>query len=413
MKRRRITVVTAGHLSTCPRMVKAAAALHESGYDVHVISARHTPWAVQSDRDLHARRAWRWEVVDCSREASSLRWFISGARAKAASAVTARANGRVPLRLAAASFSRAHADLVAAIMRTPSDLILNGGGGAIAAAVEASRRMGTPCGVDFEDFHCAEHDGETGNGRSRDAVAARIIADAIQHASFVTAGSDAIADACEQRFGRRPVPIHNVFRLPAPPASTRAAGPLRLYWFSQTIGAGRGLEDLVRAAGRARVSCELHLRGVAANGYLEGLHALASAEARALRIVIHAPADPDSMIDACRPFDAGIAAEPGHGRNNALALSNKALTYPLAGLALVMTDTPGQRPLAGDLGGDALLYAPGDIERLSEGLARWAADPAALQRAREAAWHAAQRRWHWDHDCERGALLRCIRTVLA
>lgn len=403
--------MTAGHLATCPRMVKAADALHESGYDVRVISTRHTPWAVQADRELHGRRAWQWDVVDCSREGSPLRWFITGARAKAAAAITTRVNGRVPLRFAAAAFSRAHADLVRAIVRTPSDLILNGGGGAIPATLEASRRMGTPCGVDFEDFHCGEHDAAS-DGQSRDALAARIMADATRHASFVTAGSDAIANACAERFGRKPVPIHNVFKLPAPPVGTRADGPLRLYWFSQTIGAGRGLEDVVRAAGRARVSCELHLRGVPANGYMEGLQALATAEAPALRLVVHFPADPDSMIDACRPFDAGIAAEQVHLANRALCLSNKALTYPLAGLALVMTDTPGQRPLAHDVEGDLLLYAPGDIDRLGDGLARWVADPAALRRAREAAWHAAHRRWHWDHDRERGALLHCVRTVL-
>jgi hypothetical protein len=413
MRQRKVTLVTAGHLSTCPRLVKAADALHESGYQVRVISARHTPWAVQADRDLHARRAWHWEIVDCSRDGSSLRWFTTGARAKAAAALTGRLHGYVPLRLAATAFTRTHAELVRAIASQPSDLILNGGGGAIAAVVEASRRIGARCGVDFEDFHCGEHGDEARNGGSRDRLAARIMADAMEQASFVTAGSDAIADACAERFGRRPVPIHNVFKLPAPPIGTRSAGPLRLYWFSQTIGSGRGLEDVVRAAGRARVSCELHLRGMAATGYMEDLKALAAVEAPSLRLVVHAPADPDSMVDACRPFDIGVATEQVHVTNRALCLSNKALTYPLAGLALVMTDTPGQRPLARDVEGDVLLYAPGDIDALAEGLARWAADPTALRRARQAAWNAAQRRWHWDHDRERGALLHCVRTALA
>jgi hypothetical protein len=411
MRPAKVTLVTAGHLATCPRLVKTADALHDAGYDVRVISARHTAWAVSADRALHARRRWRWEIVDCTREGSALRWLTTGVRGKLAAAAAERMNGRVPLWLAGLAFSRAHAELVRRILGESSDLILNGGGGALAAAVEASTRSGTPCGVDFEDFHCAEHDVD-GEGRCRDALAARIMGAAVARAAFVTAGSDAIADACASRFGRRPVAIHNVFRLPEAPVLERSAGPLRLYWFSQTIGAGRGLEDVVRAAGRARIACELHLRGVPAVGYLDRLQALAAAEAAQLRIVPHAPADPDSMVEACRPFDAGIAAEQVHVTNRALCLSNKALTYPLAGLAPIVTDTPGQRPLAHDYEGQALMYAPGDVDRLADGLARWAADAAALRRAREAAWSAAQRRWHWDHDEERGALLRCVSTVL-
>ena len=42
--------MTAGHMSTCPRMLKAADALHGAGFDVRVVSASHTPWAVEADK---------------------------------------------------------------------------------------------------------------------------------------------------------------------------------------------------------------------------------------------------------------------------------------------------------------------------------------------------------------------------
>jgi hypothetical protein len=128
-------------------------------------------------------------------------------------------------------------------------------------------------------------------------------------------------------------------------------------------------------------------------------------------LVVHPPADPDSMIESCGPFDAGVASEPGHVANNALALSNKALTYPAAGLALILSDTAGQRPLADSLGGDAIVYRPGDVETLAEGLRRWAVDPSALARARAAAWEAAQHRWYWEHPSERDALLAAVAAV--
>ena len=67
MERARICVVTAGHVSTTPRMLKAADALHGAGYQVRVVSANHTPWATETDRVVMATRRLVWRVVDYSR----------------------------------------------------------------------------------------------------------------------------------------------------------------------------------------------------------------------------------------------------------------------------------------------------------------------------------------------------------
>jgi hypothetical protein len=187
---------------------------------------------------------------------------------------------------------------------------------------------------------------------------------------------------------------------------------LRLYWFSQTIGPDRGLQDAVRAAGLADIKCELHLRGTPVAGYLTQLFSMAKECAPKLTLVHHAPQPPDRMVDLCRDYHVGLALEPGHSLNNNLALSNKAFTYILAGLAVAFTDTPGQRKLAEDLGPGALLYSQGDVEKLAEGLRIWAVNPTQLFAARQAAWDAACRRWHWQHPEEEGTLLRAVRVFL-
>jgi hypothetical protein len=287
-------------------------------------------------------------------------------------------------------------------------LIYGGTNGAIAPVLDAAKRAGVPCGVDLEDYHCEEA-ADTPAGRRWNERAATLMEQTFREAALVTAGSAAIADACAERFGTRPLPINNVFPLPQRPPRARARkGSLRLYWFSQTVGGGRGLEDAVRAVGLARVACELHLRGVPAAGYVATLERTVSQHAPGLRLVWHQPADPDAMVDACREFDAGLAVEQLHPRHRQLTLSNKALTYPLAGLAVVVTDLPGQRPLLRDLGNDAIAYGPGDADVLADGLARWSSSPASLRRAQEAAWVAAERRWHWEHAEERGALVAAV-----
>jgi hypothetical protein len=118
------------------------------------------------------------------------------------------------------------------------------------------------------------------------------------------------------------------------------------------------------------------------------------------------------MIELCRGFDVGLALEQvDDSRSRALCLSNKAFTYILAGLAVVFTDTPGQRRLALDLGPGALLYKPGEVRVLADGLKAWAEDEARLLAARKTAWAAACRRWHWQHPEEEGALLRAVEHV--
>ncbi|MGA3212312.1 MAG: hypothetical protein ABSD20_13480, partial [Terriglobales bacterium] len=82
-----------------------------------------------------------------------------------------------------------------------------------------------------------------------------------REATFLTTASNSIADAYWDKYGKRPLVINNTFVLPRQePDFSRRSTPLRLYWFSQTIGPGRGLEDCISAAGLADLRCEFHLR---------------------------------------------------------------------------------------------------------------------------------------------------------
>jgi hypothetical protein len=109
------------------------------------------------------------------------------------------------------------------------------------------------------------------------------------------------------------------------------------------------------------------------------------------------------MVASCRGYHAGLSLERAPPRNRALCLTNKALTYPLAGLPVVLSDTLGHAELARDLGEGALV--PDELAALAD-------DPARLERARAAAWEAARRRWHWEHDADRGALLALVKEAI-
>ena len=395
-------------------MLKAADALDEAGYEVRVVSTRISGWTMAADAAIAASRRWTWRSINYDRTDATATWLWSGARHKAARAV-ANLVTSVPPSVATLAFARVHRELVDAILETPCDVIYGGTTGAIAAAAEAGRRAGIPFAIDFEDYHSAEHE-PSAEGDLSNALASRVMQWSSTDAAFVTAGSAAIADACRRDLGIAILPINNVFPLPSvvPRPRERDAGePFAAYWFSQTISGGRGLEDVVRAFGLTGIAATLTLRGCAIPGYLETLYAFAGDVAPQLEIRVVGPTPPDSMVDACRAFDLGIAAEQGPVRNHLLALSNKALTYPLAGVPVALTDTPGQRPLAMTLGEGGIVFVPGDAAALAEQLGSLMTDPAKLARARAASWEAARTRWHWQHELERGALLDAIAKVAA
>jgi hypothetical protein len=408
--RPRVCVVTAGHLSTCPRMLKAADALAGAGYRVRVVSARFMDWATAADREVRRTRSWAWTEVDRDRASALPAWLWSGARCRAAGvAVRAFAPPATPLWLATRAYSRAHGELLRAALAAPADLYYGGTTGGLAPTAAAARRAGVPYALDLEDFHSGESGGSPA-GRRTDALAEHLERALLPGAAFLTAGSAAIAAAYREKYGVAPVAVHNTFPLPAAPPSL-AAPPghgLRLYWFSQTIGCGRGLEDAVAAMGRAELGGELHLRGRPDGDVLDALRRLAAATAPGLAIVHHPPAAPDRMVELCAGYDVGLALEQPVTESRRLGLTNKGLTYVLAGLPVALTDLPGQRELARDLGEGALVCAPGDVAALAAGLRRWAGDPAALARARAAAWETARTRWHWEHPRERGALLAAV-----
>jgi len=413
----RICVVTSGHLSSCPRMVKAADALHEAGYRVRVVCTSNLPGHSKLDAHLLQSRRWRVQTVRFDREGARLRRVATGFARKAADrAVGLLGVELAPLGLVAQAFGRLHASLRAAAAAEPAELFYGGTSGALAATAQAAKTHGAPYALDLEDFHAAEQD-DGPEARRAHALIARVERDLFPGAAFLTAASQAIADAYAEQRGRRPIPIDNVFPLPvSAPELAPSAGPgLRLYWFGQLIGPGRGLEDAVRAAGMSGVPIELHLRGDELHGYVKSLRALARQVAPQLVIVHDAVEPPDLLVEATRRgrHDVGLALEQTHVFNRTVCLTNKGFTYLLAGLAVAFTDTPGQHALAVDLGEGAFLAPPGDVAALAAGFARWANDKALLGRAKRAAWEGAQRRWHWDHDAEKGALLAAVAQALA
>jgi hypothetical protein len=393
-------------------MVKAADALAAEGHDVRVVSTRNVEWAIEYDEELAMTRSWRWRPVDYMRQTAPLSYLRSGTSHRLSRAITRKLGpDAVPFSLSVRAYARVHADLVRAAIEEPADAFYGGSTGALAATAEAALRTGTRYGLDLEDLHSAEMEG--GNTTLSNALASRIERQVLPRAAFLTTSSAPIARAYRDLYGVTPATVHNTQLLASKaPDTVPHEGPIRAYWFSQTIGAGRGLEDFFHGAALAGIPLELHLRGRADGPYVDRLIEWAQVAAPRVAVNVHSPGSPDHMVDSCREYDIGLALEQQRPPNRDLCISNKAFTYMAAGLAVVFTDTEGQRLLANDLGPGALLFRSSDHRTLADGLLRWHHDRRQLLISRHAAWEAAKRRWNWNHPCERKVLVATVAQAL-
>jgi glycosyltransferase involved in cell wall biosynthesis len=127
-----------------------------------------------------------------------------------------------------------------------------------------------------------------------------------------------------------------------------------------------------------------------------------------LTILLLDPVPPDEMVRLARPYDAGLACEEPLGLSRQICLANKIFTYLAAGVPVILSRTQAQAKLEPDLGASAFGYECGDIDGLARILARLSSDAGLRRQARCAARAAAQRRWHWEHPDDRGALLAAV-----
>jgi hypothetical protein len=300
-----------------------------------------------------------------------------------------------------AALCRVTPELSKAAMSCDADLYVAHYTGALAAVGATARKKGTLIAFDAEDFETGYHDYSTGF-RPLDSLMEHIEREYLPQCSYVTAASPEIAAAYRAKYSIPIVrSILNVFPLEYKPVCFREAGsvgPVKLYWFSQTVGPGRGLEDVVRAMGRLeRYDIELHLRGVPAKGYWNQLINLAvSNGVKAGSIVLHDPVCPSESIRAAAEYDIGLAVEQPASLNRDLCLTNKIFSYLLAGNAVAATATRGQKPILDAIGRAGFLYEPGDINGLARGLQHWCENRRELHDARRRAWSCGTHQFNWD-----------------
>lgn len=392
----RICIITPGQIGSNPRAVKEAGTLHAAGHDVTVIATRTLD--LVEPRDQAILRAAGWRLTRISLRSRPL-WRVRRA-VQRATRVLYQATGHQGF--ADSGFSAVTRPLTAAALSCPAALYIAHYPAALPAAVAAARRHGAAYAYDAEDFHHGEWPQTPAFDVER-ALVHSIESRHLPGAAYISAASPGIAEAYAKTYGVAPPHVLlNTFPLAEAPAAPAGMGTARpgpsLYWFSQTIGPDRGLECAVRAIGVARTRPHLYLRGTPVSGFVERLQRIAAETGALDRLHLLPPDAPDKMAVLAAAYDLGLCAEPGHTRLNDVAVSNKLLTFLLAGVPPLMSATSGQLAFAGDAGLRDFIYPINDGQALAERLDTYLSDPARLAAARRQAWALGQTRYNWDHQ---------------
>lgn len=405
-----VCLLTAGHVASTPRLVREAEALCDAGYRVHVISGRSFRPADELDGALLQNARWTLERLDSlNGPAAALRKLQQRLARK-----LVRKAPFANVRLAAlAHYAGALAQVKLAV-NVRADFYLGHQLAGLAMAVLTARAVNAYAGFDIEDYHDAEtHDA------MRDpalATAARILqVRLLPECSHLTAASPLIAKQYADTYGVKATTLLNVYPLRDAPAAPVPAAPISpdspaiLYWFSQTIGPGRGLEALLRAVGRAQTPIEIHLRGHISPGYRAELEALArELNARPPRFLPSAA--PTEMARGAAVAHLGLSLEERTPLNRDLCLPNKNFAYLLAGVPQLLSNTQAHTVLAPDLGEAGLLVNLEDPAGVASVLDAFLGDAERQNRARAAAWKLGQERFNWDR--ERETFLKLVKKTL-
>lgn len=392
----RVCLMTPGCPGSAPRLVKEADALLSAGHDVRVVCAEPTLWPPAIAKAAESRRRWKCEYVGGHPDREKNMFLYTRVRHK-----VCRKLNWLGRSLMHRGLCRTFPEIERAAMGMPADLFVVHHPTLLPAAFRAARAHQALVGYDVEDFLTSSLE----RGRSTgcvDAAIERLEDEYVKRCAYVTAASPLIASALQQKYQvPEPFTILNVFPLAQRPFAfrpTQFSGTLRLYWFSQCLGPGRGLEDVVRALALLPTrDVELHLRGNWDDGYEVQLRTIA-ADAGMSGTQLHSSplSDPDHMVRLASEYDIGLATEQPVDLNRRLCLTNKIFTYSLAGLAILATSTPAQSEFVSASGAAALSYTAGDVKMLAAKLLVWLEDRSRLDKARRHSWSLGTHKYNWD-----------------
>jgi hypothetical protein len=408
----KIVLLSGNSLCHNPRVMKDPLTLSHADHKVEVLGAWLDPAFKERDLSLIEKLPFAFSpVLDVTAPEIHDRVAHTVARAdhKAAQIVHRLAGRESPSQLGVVANP-----LLRRALSTPADLYIAHSEAGLRAA-HVLGREGRRVGVDMEDWFSEDLLPDARRARPL-SLLQQFERDVLRDGAHASCPSGALSAALTEAYGcARPAVIYNAFpwsdrvALDGSTKDRRDSSIPSVYWFSTTLGPGRGLEELMDALALSTQEVEIHLRGVPVPGFKASLAARLPNHLQR-RLYFHGLLPNDQLLCRIAEHDIGFAGETGYCHSRNLTVTNKILHYLLAGIAAVASDTAGQREVAAQSGDAMLLYRCGDARSLAGALDTLLGSPTCLRGAKAAALDAARRVFCWER--QEGALLAAVESAL-
>jgi glycosyltransferase involved in cell wall biosynthesis len=338
----KIVLITTGQPSCNPRVVKEADALNAAGFDVTLLYCFFIEWASEKDEVLLKQVAWKYKMVGGSPYKNQILYFYTRLRFKLA--IILNRYFKLKFIVAERAQARTYDELLKAAKKVKADWYIGHNLGALAVAANAAKFHNTKAGFDFEDYHRGEFQPSDKSNIERIAYLENRY---LNFLNYYSTASDLITIRTKQNhpdFKGKVITLLNCFPLLQQPIYKEkniTDKKLQLFWFSQTIGKGRGIEELVEAlilidnpnvtvtlVGRCNEDMKDYIKSKITN--------------KNIRFFFTGIIQPEELPSFAANFDIGLALETGFSSNNDIALSNKIFTYLIAGNAIISSETSMQ-----------------------------------------------------------------------
>jgi glycosyltransferase involved in cell wall biosynthesis len=390
-----VVLLTSGQPATNPRLVKEADALSQEGYKVIVIYQYRTEWASKLDEKILKDSMWESICVGGNPISDNLIYLKSKLFHKLAKLLVKYFGFKN--KISELALGRCVSLLTKKAKSLPADLYIAHNLGALPAAVLAAKKNNAKCGFDAEDFHRNEN--------SDDAKHPEVLLNIyienkyLPKLNYLTTSSPLISEAYQLLYPTlTPQTILNVFPKQDIRTFSDNNPKLKLFWFSQTIGFSRGLEDVIKAMGMLKSNfVELHMLGSINLSTKKAFENFAKEKGVDHHLLFfYPPIQASEIFSFASQFDIGLATEIGVPYNRDLCLTNKIFTYIHAGLATIASDTTAQMQLLTTFKEMGMIYERKKIKTLHDIFYTYLNDKKMLKNHKINAKRYANEELNWD-----------------
>jgi glycosyltransferase involved in cell wall biosynthesis len=397
LKGKKVLLITASHLSSCPRLLKEATLLSENSCEIHIVYLNSLKMLEHADDQIRNQHpTWNFYPI-----------YWKGTKSNFAEVMASKSIYKICklLHLSTDLIQSTSRILINKVLSIKADLYIAHHPSVLVAAAKASILYNAKFIYDIEDAFPFVEEGRFESNPNPEILS--IENKFIRDASLLTCASPLYAEVYQKlyKLQNQPLTVLNVFDVHEEPIvdykDRKDLYKISFYWFSQTVGLNRGLQDLCKALNELDANkWELHIRGNCEASVKSELLRLITDESKKAQVFFHEPLDTAQLVLRNKEHDIGFALEGKSTLNRNLCISNKMLDYIASGLMVIATNTEGHKYILNQLDAKELAYEPGDVGALKKLLTTFINDKSIIQRYKEKSLQIAKDKFNWKTHSE-------------